>query len=73
VRCGPTGDPLDEPVAAWCEQREAWNPNRRSRNVPFTNVKVIEGASPAEQKPRIIRKLTDAMVEIEGEAMRPMT
>jgi len=41
--------------------------------VPFTNVKVIEGASPAEQKPRIIRKLTDAMVEIEGEAMRPMT
>ena len=41
--------------------------------MPLINVKVIEGVFSAEQKTRIIRKLTDAMVEIEGEAMRPVT
>ena len=41
--------------------------------MPFINVKVIEGVFSFEQKARIIRKLTDAMVEIEGEAMRPVT
>jgi 4-oxalocrotonate tautomerase len=41
--------------------------------MPFINVKVIEGVFSAEQKTAIIRKLTDAMVAIEGEAMRPVT
>jgi 4-oxalocrotonate tautomerase len=41
--------------------------------VPLINVKVIEGVFSAEQKTRIIRNLTDALVEIEGEAMRPVT
>jgi 4-oxalocrotonate tautomerase len=41
--------------------------------MPFINVKVIEGVFSAEQKNQIIRKLTDAMVDIEGEAMRPVT
>jgi 4-oxalocrotonate tautomerase len=41
--------------------------------MPFINVKVIEGVFSAEQKTQIIRKLTDAMVDIEGEAMRPVT
>jgi 4-oxalocrotonate tautomerase len=41
--------------------------------MPLINVKVIEGVFSAEQKSQIIRKLTDAMVEIEGEAMRPVT
>jgi 4-oxalocrotonate tautomerase len=41
--------------------------------MPLINVKVIEGVFSAEQKTRIIRKLTDAMVDIEGEAMRPVT
>jgi 4-oxalocrotonate tautomerase len=41
--------------------------------MPLINVKVIEGVFSAEQKDQIIRKLTDAMVEIEGEAMRPVT
>jgi len=34
--------------------------------MPLINVKVIEGVFSAEQKARIIRNLTDAMVEIEG-------
>jgi 4-oxalocrotonate tautomerase len=41
--------------------------------MPLINVKIIEGVFSAEQKTRIIRELTDAMVEIEGEGMRPVT
>jgi 4-oxalocrotonate tautomerase len=41
--------------------------------MPLINVKVIEGVFSAEQKTQIIRKLTDAMVDIEGEAMRQVT
>ncbi len=41
--------------------------------MPFINVKVIEGVFDTTQKQRIIRKLTDAMVEVEGENMRPVT
>ncbi|MDE2350214.1 MAG: 4-oxalocrotonate tautomerase family protein [Gammaproteobacteria bacterium] len=41
--------------------------------MPLINVKVIEGVFTPEQKMRIVQKLTDAMVEIEGEAMRPVT
>ncbi|MDE2080852.1 MAG: 4-oxalocrotonate tautomerase family protein [Burkholderiales bacterium] len=41
--------------------------------MPLINVKVIEGVFSPEQKAQIVRKLTDAMVTIEGEAMRPVT
>lgn len=41
--------------------------------MPFINVKVIEGVFDAGQKQRIVEKLTDAMVAIEGENMRPVT
>ena len=41
--------------------------------MPFINVKIIEGVFSNEQKQEIVRKLTDAMVSIEGENMRPMT
>jgi 4-oxalocrotonate tautomerase len=41
--------------------------------MPFVNVKVIEGVFAPEQKQDIVRRLTDAMVEIEGENMRPVT
>lgn len=41
--------------------------------MPFINVKLIEGVFTSEQKAQIIRKLTDAMVEIEGESMRSVT
>jgi 4-oxalocrotonate tautomerase len=47
----------------------------RSRRyvMPLINVKVIEEVFTAEQKQEIIRVLTDAMVTIEGENMRPVT
>ena len=41
--------------------------------MPFINVKVIEGVFDQTQKQEIVRTLTDAMVAIEGERMRPVT
>jgi 4-oxalocrotonate tautomerase len=41
--------------------------------MPFVNVKLIEGVFTPPQKQEMIRKLTDAMVSIEGENMRPVT
>ena len=41
--------------------------------MPLINVKLIEGVFTPDQKQQIIRRLTDAMVEIEGENMRPVT
>jgi 4-oxalocrotonate tautomerase len=41
--------------------------------MPFIQVKVIEGVFTESQKRQIVHKLTDAMVSIEGENMRPVT
>ena len=41
--------------------------------MPLIQVKVIEGVFSDEQKREMVRKLTDAMVSIEGENMRPVT
>ena len=41
--------------------------------MPFIQVKVIENVFTAEQKQQIVRNLTDALVGIEGENMRPVT
>jgi 4-oxalocrotonate tautomerase len=41
--------------------------------MPLVNVKVIEGVFTPTQKQEMIRKLTETMVSIEGEAMRSVT
>jgi 4-oxalocrotonate tautomerase len=41
--------------------------------MPLINVKLIEGVFDDEQKNSMIEKLTDTMVEIEGENMRGVT
>jgi 4-oxalocrotonate tautomerase len=41
--------------------------------MPLINVKLIEGVFDTDQKQEIVRRLTDTMVSIEGEAMRPVT
>ena len=41
--------------------------------MPLIQVKVIEGVFTEAQKRQIVHKLTDAMVSVEGEAMRPVT
>ena len=41
--------------------------------MPLVNVRLIEGVFTPTQKQEMIRKLTDAMVSIEGENMRSVT
>jgi 4-oxalocrotonate tautomerase len=41
--------------------------------MPLVQVKVVEGVFSDAQKEEMIRKLTDAMVSIEGDAMREVT
>ena len=41
--------------------------------MPLVNVKVIEGVFSDSQKREMVKKLTDAMVSIEGENMRQVT
>ena len=41
--------------------------------MPLIQVKVIEGVFSETQKQEMVKKLTDAMVSIEGENMRPVT
>jgi 4-oxalocrotonate tautomerase len=46
---------------------------QQEKVMPLINVRVLEGVFTPAQKRDIIRKLTDTMVAIEGEALRPLT
>ena len=41
--------------------------------MPVVNVKLIEGVFTREQKQEMIRRMTDVIVDLEGEYMRPYT
>ena len=41
--------------------------------MPLVNIEVIENVFTPAQKREIIEKVTDAMISIEGEALRPYT
>ncbi|GJE42051.1 tautomerase family protein [Methylobacterium soli] len=41
--------------------------------MPLVDIQLIEGVFSAAEKQNMIRKVTDALVEIEGEAMRGVT
>ena len=41
--------------------------------MPVVNVKVIKGVFGTDEKHEMIRRLTDTMVEIEGEPLRGLT
>jgi 4-oxalocrotonate tautomerase len=41
--------------------------------MPLINVKLIEDVFTPEQKREMVERLTDAMVSVEGENMRPVT
>lgn len=41
--------------------------------MPLLNVKILEGVFTSTQRREMIRKLTDTMVSIEGENLRPLT
>ncbi len=41
--------------------------------MPLVDIQVIKNVFTADQKGQLIEKVTDAMVAVEGEAMRPVT
>lgn len=41
--------------------------------MPLVNIEVIKGVFTAAQKGELIERVTEAMVSVEGEAMRPVT
>ena len=41
--------------------------------MPLIDIQLIKGVFTPEQKKRMIEKITDAMVSVEGEAMRSVT
>jgi 4-oxalocrotonate tautomerase len=41
--------------------------------MPFVNIKVIEGVFSPEQKRQLLERVTDAVVSVEGERLRPLT
>ena len=41
--------------------------------MPYVQVKAIAGVFTPEQKQEILTRITETMVDIEGEAMRPVT
>lgn len=41
--------------------------------MPLVNIEIIEGVFSPEQKAQLIERVTEAMVSVEGEAMRPVT
>ena len=41
--------------------------------MPLVNVKLIEGVFNDDQKAEMITKVTEAMIDVEGEALRPVT
>jgi 4-oxalocrotonate tautomerase len=49
------------------------NKPKGNPDMPLIDVQLIEGVFDKSQKQAMIRKITDAMVEIEGEAMRGVT
>ena len=41
--------------------------------MPFVNIEVIENVFTPAQKKEMLEKVTDAMLSVEGEALRPYT
>ena len=41
--------------------------------MPLIDIELVRGAFDADQKQRMIHTVTEAMIAIEGEAMRPVT
>ena len=68
-----SGDVPDVPSAGRADAGSSSNPSNQEDSVPLIQVKLIEGVFTAPQKQETIERLTDAMVAIEGEALRQVT
>jgi len=68
---GPASDAeLAGPVPVW--KNGAGNP-MQGANMPLVDIQLIRGVFTPEQKNNMIKKVTDAIVAVEGEAMRQVT
>src|SRR5580692_6097295 len=69
----------DGPGNSWDAPETSYRPQDRlitnceECEMPFINVKVIEGVFTAEQKREIAERLSETMIDIEGESMREVT
>ena len=45
----------------------------KEAHVPLVDIQLIKGVFTPDQKKLMIQKVTDAMVSVEGEPMRPVT
>jgi 4-oxalocrotonate tautomerase len=41
--------------------------------MPFIDIKVIEGVFTAEEKREMVERVSEAVIAVEGEALRPVT
>jgi 4-oxalocrotonate tautomerase len=41
--------------------------------MPFIDIKVIQGVFTPEEKRQLVERVSEAVIEVEGEAMRPVT
>ncbi|MER6990209.1 tautomerase family protein [Saccharopolyspora hirsuta] len=41
--------------------------------MPFVDIKVIAGVFSAEEKQRLVESVSEAVIAVEGEALRPVT
>jgi 4-oxalocrotonate tautomerase len=62
-----------QPVFGASDSMRARFQREKEEPMPLINVRLIEGVFSPEQKKQMQEKLTDAMVSIEGESMRPVT
>jgi 4-oxalocrotonate tautomerase len=49
------------------------NARKETLNMPLATIKVIEGVFSSDEKQRMIEKVTEAMVSVEGENLREKT
>jgi len=54
-------------------ERQPNKPAGKEKKMPLIQVRLIEDVFTPQQKTEMIKKLTDAMVSIEGEALREVT
>jgi 4-oxalocrotonate tautomerase len=77
--CGMARNRDDGLDMGWDARQTLCQPRRRliesgeECEMPFINVKVIEGVFTAEQKREIAERLSETMIDIEGESMRDVT
>jgi phenylpyruvate tautomerase PptA (4-oxalocrotonate tautomerase family) len=68
-----SGRAPDARIGRRVEQDARRQPSNKEDDMPLIEVKALGGVFTAPQRKQIVERLTDAMVEIEGENMRPVT